>query len=325
MSVLTRLSKKYMFPLKLMRVLSMEEYSDIITWLPNGRAFVIISPSKLVSTVIPLFFKKVKYSSFLRKLARWGFQRNGSEKESGSFYHKNFQRDNEELCTKIRPGDALPLMNRAQSDKKNQETYGDCQAFQYQCKENQSDIAEVPEEVNMEGANTSRIQISSRPVDFYMARAQAQGKALHCADDLAHNKLHRNTTKRRQRQLFAELSASRLIDHNTTEATDKVKSSAYVSLVQKVMNIYLREKLLDIHYNALVLQNAFDYSTSLHLQLDYNLSMLRIMRQLNPDSTYNCPTRNSGDFSEINCKVEPNNKKEHVPIQCDRDASFVTL
>mmetsp|Transcript_13825 Transcript_13825/g.19341 ORF Transcript_13825/g.19341 Transcript_13825/m.19341 type:complete len:150 (+) Transcript_13825:120-569(+) len=119
MSVLTRLSKKYMFPLKLMRVLSMEEYSDIITWLPNGRAFVIISPSKLVSTVIPLFFKKVKYSSFLRKLARWGFQRNGSEKESGSFYHKNFQRDNEELCTKIRPGDALPLMNRAQSDKKN--------------------------------------------------------------------------------------------------------------------------------------------------------------------------------------------------------------
>eukprot|EP00957_Ditylum_brightwellii_P031528 2390705-Ditylum_brightwellii.AAC.1 len=66
----------------------MEEYSDIMTWLPHGRAFVILSPSKLVSIVIPLYFKKAKYPSFLRKLVRWGFQKIKSGQEVGSFHHE---------------------------------------------------------------------------------------------------------------------------------------------------------------------------------------------------------------------------------------------
>eukprot|EP00957_Ditylum_brightwellii_P210571 15365123-Ditylum_brightwellii.AAC.1 len=350
MSALTGLSKKYLFPLKLMRVLSMEEYSDVITWLPDGRAFVIISPSKLVSIVIPLFFKRAKYSSFLRKLVRWGFQRNRSGKDIGSFCHKNplaikifkihpphtrtitthqqhFQRDNEELCKKIRPFDTLALMDTTQSGKKNQDTYGDCQNFQYQCKEKQSDIADVSKERYMVGADTSNIQVSSRSVDCCMAGIQAPAKALYWGDDLAHNKLHQTTTRRKQGHFFAELNASssRLIDHNTIESNDNVKSSTDVSLVQKMMDVYLTKKLLsyyDARYNSLLLQHAIDYSSSLQLQLDYNLPKLRIMRQLNANNT---EFRSSGDFIAVPCEVKSPNDQDHVPIHRGIDGSFVTL
>mmetsp|Transcript_5396 Transcript_5396/g.7161 ORF Transcript_5396/g.7161 Transcript_5396/m.7161 type:complete len:280 (-) Transcript_5396:86-925(-) len=84
-----------------MQVLSIKEYSDIIVWLPHGKAFAIISPRDFVSQVLPNYFKKAKYSSFTRKLHRWGFQRTQRGEEAGSYYHKLFQRDDEALCMKM--------------------------------------------------------------------------------------------------------------------------------------------------------------------------------------------------------------------------------
>lgn len=89
------------FPSKLMQILSMEEYSDIIMWLPHGCSFAIINPKEFISVVLPRHFTKVKYSSFTRKLHRWGFKRVSRGEEAGSYYHKLFQRDNNELCKKM--------------------------------------------------------------------------------------------------------------------------------------------------------------------------------------------------------------------------------
>ena len=55
-----------------MQILSSGEHKKIISWTPDGLSFVVKKPNLLVSEVLPSYFK-VKYSSFTRKLHRWGF------------------------------------------------------------------------------------------------------------------------------------------------------------------------------------------------------------------------------------------------------------
>lgn len=75
-----------------MKVLCTRRLNDIISWTPDGTAFAILRPKAFANEVLPTYFKEAKYSSFTRKLHRWGFQRHLRGSDSGSFYHKNFQR-----------------------------------------------------------------------------------------------------------------------------------------------------------------------------------------------------------------------------------------
>mmetsp|Transcript_17395 Transcript_17395/g.36445 ORF Transcript_17395/g.36445 Transcript_17395/m.36445 type:complete len:458 (+) Transcript_17395:74-1447(+) len=70
------------FPERLMSLLDyaekMKAESDdpdnyCVTWLPNGDAFLIRDPKECADIIIPKFFKAAKFSSFARKLYRWGF------------------------------------------------------------------------------------------------------------------------------------------------------------------------------------------------------------------------------------------------------------
>jgi len=62
------------FPRILMEMLRNEKLADTITWLKDGQSFVILNHKKLVSRVLPMYFKKhVAYTSFTRRLIRWGF------------------------------------------------------------------------------------------------------------------------------------------------------------------------------------------------------------------------------------------------------------
>lgn len=87
------------FPLKLMQVLSDEEYCHIISWMPNGRSFVILRPKAFVSDILPKHFKSAQYASFTRKLARWGFAR--CEDGTGEFYHPQFRKGRIDLAEKM--------------------------------------------------------------------------------------------------------------------------------------------------------------------------------------------------------------------------------
>ena len=91
-----------------MKLLSSGEHSDIISWSSDGHSFDIKNPSLLVSKVLPLYFKETKYSSFVRKLCRWGFvrtnpnnYRNKKKNNSSSFFHELFRRDDPFLCSQI--------------------------------------------------------------------------------------------------------------------------------------------------------------------------------------------------------------------------------
>lgn len=67
--------KFYAIVIQLMDILSNEEDSDTISWLPHGRSFIIYKKKKFAANVLPKFFKATKFTSFTRKLNRWGFTR----------------------------------------------------------------------------------------------------------------------------------------------------------------------------------------------------------------------------------------------------------
>jgi len=72
---------------QLMEILSDETHSEIITWLPHGKAFIIYQKKKFANEVLPRYFKQSKYTSFTRKLNRWGFIRVTRGPETGAYYH----------------------------------------------------------------------------------------------------------------------------------------------------------------------------------------------------------------------------------------------
>lgn len=95
-------SKAYLltFPQKLMKILDNEEIVDIISWLPCGIVFVIKNRHSFTREVMPQYFEQVKYTSFTRKLHRWGFRRHGID--DGAYSHQKFKRGKFSLCAKMR-------------------------------------------------------------------------------------------------------------------------------------------------------------------------------------------------------------------------------
>jgi hypothetical protein len=73
----TNSSKRAIFPQQLLSILSDDSLSDVVTWLPHGRSFVIIRPDVFTEEVLPKYLPPVdarastKYPSFTRKLNRW--------------------------------------------------------------------------------------------------------------------------------------------------------------------------------------------------------------------------------------------------------------
>ena len=66
-------SRALTFPEKLMTMLDYaeEKKAHCIMWLPSGNAFLVRDPTECAESVIPLFFKVAKFSSFTRKLYRY--------------------------------------------------------------------------------------------------------------------------------------------------------------------------------------------------------------------------------------------------------------
>jgi len=89
------------FPQKLMEILDNSHLTDIVTWLPNGKGFIILQKRRFATEVMPMYFKHSKFTSFTRKLNRWGFTRVTRGPESGAYYHKYFQRGQHNLVMQM--------------------------------------------------------------------------------------------------------------------------------------------------------------------------------------------------------------------------------
>jgi hypothetical protein len=84
-----------------MEMISNEANADVTAWLPHGKGFVIYKKKKFASDILPHYFKQSKYTSFTRKLNRWGFTRVTRGPETGAYYHKYFQRGEMRLCMQM--------------------------------------------------------------------------------------------------------------------------------------------------------------------------------------------------------------------------------
>lgn len=91
------------FPQRLLTMLEAETKSgqEIVTWLPHGKAFIIYQKKRFASEVLACHFKQSKFTSFTRKLNRWGFTRITTGPETGAYYHPLFQRKNSKLCLQM--------------------------------------------------------------------------------------------------------------------------------------------------------------------------------------------------------------------------------
>eukprot|EP00581_Thalassiosira_minuscula_P027688 CAMPEP_0183751820 /NCGR_PEP_ID=MMETSP0739-20130205/1968_1 /TAXON_ID=385413 /ORGANISM="Thalassiosira miniscula, Strain CCMP1093" /LENGTH=288 /DNA_ID=CAMNT_0025988097 /DNA_START=67 /DNA_END=933 /DNA_ORIENTATION=+ len=92
------------FPDILMDILSNPQYVDIVSWLPHGKSFAIHDSHKFSTEILPKYFRRVIFRSFVRKLNRWGFRsvkRSGVPGLRSTFEHKYFCRDQPKLCSKM--------------------------------------------------------------------------------------------------------------------------------------------------------------------------------------------------------------------------------
>jgi hypothetical protein len=102
------------FPEILMGILSNPDYNHIIRWSSSGKSFAIHDSTLFSSQILPKYFRRVIFRSFVRKLNRWGFRSMRRSSEAGGgiepskysdhaprFEHKLFTRDEPEMCVGI--------------------------------------------------------------------------------------------------------------------------------------------------------------------------------------------------------------------------------
>ena len=85
-----------------MEVLDREDMTEIITWLPHGRAFIVKDAQQLKEIVLPRFFKQSKFMSFTRQLNLWGYKRITKHRDAGAYYHELFLRGRPNLTMFMR-------------------------------------------------------------------------------------------------------------------------------------------------------------------------------------------------------------------------------
>ena len=91
------------FPIKLYAMLSSVEhdgYSDVVSWQPHGRCFLVHKPEKF-KAILPRYFKLSKVASFQRQLNLYGFIRLSRGLDKGAYYNELFLRGKPWLCEKI--------------------------------------------------------------------------------------------------------------------------------------------------------------------------------------------------------------------------------
>lgn len=92
------------FPLRLHALLSDVEttgQTDIISWQPHGRCFVVHKTDEFVEKLLPQYFNQTKWSSFQRQLNLYSFERISAGVDRGGYYHRYFLRGEPALCNSI--------------------------------------------------------------------------------------------------------------------------------------------------------------------------------------------------------------------------------
>jgi hypothetical protein len=91
------------FPMRLMSVLDSHNFDDILCWSADGKAFTINKQEEFESIILPKCFNLLKFSSFLRKLYRWGFSKSKAHatRDNRAYSNTSFTRGDPKSCMDI--------------------------------------------------------------------------------------------------------------------------------------------------------------------------------------------------------------------------------
>jgi hypothetical protein len=93
-----------LFPLKLFRLLECESNDSpdaIVSWILEGRAFIVRKPERFIKEIMPKYFDQTKFNSFRKQIHLYGFCLIKKGLGSGGYRHDLFRRDSPHLCMKM--------------------------------------------------------------------------------------------------------------------------------------------------------------------------------------------------------------------------------
>ena len=117
-------NKKKSFAETLMWLLLNDQYSQIVTFLPDETSFGIVDAKRFTDEVMPQVFGIRTFSSFVRKLHRWGFERLMEKKthDVDVFRHALLRKGDWKSCSNIKCVGRLSRHNHQKTNKNNHNT-----------------------------------------------------------------------------------------------------------------------------------------------------------------------------------------------------------
>ena len=76
-----------------MKMINDERGRNCVQWTQDGNSFIVLSHDRIEKDLLQIYFSSPKYTSFRRKLNRWGFRSekievNGKVGKQRAFFHK---------------------------------------------------------------------------------------------------------------------------------------------------------------------------------------------------------------------------------------------
>ena len=91
-----------LFLLKLYEIVSDQTTDDIVSWeAPQCEKFIIHNPSSFSQEVLPKYFKRANFPSFIRQLNLYDFRKLNRKQKGQVFVHPYFKKDEKTLLHKI--------------------------------------------------------------------------------------------------------------------------------------------------------------------------------------------------------------------------------
>jgi hypothetical protein len=92
--------------------------SDVVAFLPHGRAFMVHDVDAFVEKVLPKYLAASHtWHSFVKNLAAFGFRRVMSGTDFGAYYHCMFVRGSPSLLLQMKRGSAPTVSSLARTPK----------------------------------------------------------------------------------------------------------------------------------------------------------------------------------------------------------------
>mmetsp|Transcript_19956 Transcript_19956/g.37563 ORF Transcript_19956/g.37563 Transcript_19956/m.37563 type:complete len:207 (-) Transcript_19956:1738-2358(-) len=75
-------------PAKLASILSDQDLTSVIIWLPHGRSWRVLNRDLFAEHALPRYFGHKNYASFVRIINAWGFRRITRGADRDAYYHE---------------------------------------------------------------------------------------------------------------------------------------------------------------------------------------------------------------------------------------------